>query len=227
MSAGAGCQDIGPSGSPDNHGRDRMRSVSYAAMDVSRRRLLSLAGYAGLAATAGACSTSPRSDSSSSVIAETSAAAPVQRSTGTTTTPTPSTVSRPMLCRDAWGAVPARPGGRSHVLTRMTIHHTAVVLGDNSNAPARLRQHQRYHQERGHGPDAHVAVRRAGRRPARDTTRRIAPGRPARVLPMGERGRSALAARLGDSGFRPAGTRPGPTDPPARVSSGSRRALAT
>ncbi len=28
----------------------------------------------------------------------------------------------------------------------MTIHHTAVVLGDNSNAPARLRQHQHYHQ---------------------------------------------------------------------------------
>ena len=29
----------------------------------------------------------------------------------------------------------------------MTIHHTAVVLGDNSNAPARLRQHQHYHQD--------------------------------------------------------------------------------
>ena len=29
----------------------------------------------------------------------------------------------------------------------MTIHHTAVVLGDNSNAPARLQQHQRYHQD--------------------------------------------------------------------------------
>ncbi|MCV7278339.1 N-acetylmuramoyl-L-alanine amidase [Mycolicibacterium flavescens] len=28
----------------------------------------------------------------------------------------------------------------------MTIHHTAVTLGDNSNAPARLRQHQQYHQ---------------------------------------------------------------------------------
>jgi hypothetical protein len=29
----------------------------------------------------------------------------------------------------------------------MTIHHTAVVLGDNANAPARLRQHQHYHQD--------------------------------------------------------------------------------
>ena len=29
----------------------------------------------------------------------------------------------------------------------MTIHHTAAVLGDNANAPARLRQHQHYHQD--------------------------------------------------------------------------------
>jgi hypothetical protein len=28
----------------------------------------------------------------------------------------------------------------------MTIHHTEVVLGDNSNITSRLRQHQRYHQ---------------------------------------------------------------------------------
>jgi hypothetical protein len=29
----------------------------------------------------------------------------------------------------------------------MTIHHTAVVLGDNANITSRLRQHQRYHQD--------------------------------------------------------------------------------
>ncbi|WP_006246528.1 peptidoglycan recognition protein family protein [Mycolicibacterium tusciae] len=29
----------------------------------------------------------------------------------------------------------------------MTVHHTAVTLGDNRNAPSRLRQHQRYHQD--------------------------------------------------------------------------------
>ncbi|WP_264004176.1 peptidoglycan recognition protein family protein [Mycolicibacterium sphagni] len=28
----------------------------------------------------------------------------------------------------------------------MTLHHSAVVLGDNRNAPARLRQHQQFHQ---------------------------------------------------------------------------------
>ncbi|WP_457148245.1 peptidoglycan recognition protein family protein [Mycobacterium sp. URHB0021] len=29
----------------------------------------------------------------------------------------------------------------------MTIHHTAVFLGDNSNAPGRIRADQRYHQD--------------------------------------------------------------------------------
>lgn len=56
-------------------------------------------------------------------------------------------VSDVILCRDAWGAMPPRPGGTPQTPSRMTIHHTAVVLGDNSNAPARLRQHQRYHQD--------------------------------------------------------------------------------
>ncbi|MCV7232731.1 N-acetylmuramoyl-L-alanine amidase [Mycobacterium branderi] len=55
--------------------------------------------------------------------------------------------SAPLLCRDAWGARPARPGGRRHTITRMTLHHEAVVLGDNRNAPGRLRQDQRYHQD--------------------------------------------------------------------------------
>ncbi|CAJ1501151.1 peptidoglycan recognition family protein [[Mycobacterium] burgundiense] len=52
-----------------------------------------------------------------------------------------------MLCRAAWGAQSAREGGQRHTITEMTLHHTAAVLGDNSNAPARLRQHQQYHQD--------------------------------------------------------------------------------
>ena len=66
-----------------------------------------------------------------------------------TTTPAPEIITSAgqILCRDAWGAGPARPGGTRHTLDRMTIHHTAVVLGDNANAPARLRQHQHYHQD--------------------------------------------------------------------------------
>jgi hypothetical protein len=85
---------------------------------LSRRRLLWLGG-AGLAATVAPIA-SPL----------TSSAAPAHE----------------ILCRTAWGAAAARPGGRTHTLERMTVHHTEVVLGDNANAPARLRQHQRYHQ---------------------------------------------------------------------------------
>ncbi len=65
----------------------------------------------------------------------------------TSAAPTVTPASRVVLCRDAWGANPPRPGGTPHTLDRMTIHHTAAVLGDNSNSPARLRQHQRYHQD--------------------------------------------------------------------------------
>lgn len=46
----------------------------------------------------------------------------------------------------------------------MTLHHTAVVLGDNRLAPSRLRQHQRFHQnDRGWIDIAyHVSVDRNG-----------------------------------------------------------------
>ncbi|WP_234810693.1 N-acetylmuramoyl-L-alanine amidase [Mycolicibacterium fallax] len=69
-----------------------------------------------------------------------------------------------MLCRSAWGAMPPHPGGQPHTITRMTLHHTAAVLGDNSNAPGRLRQHQRFHQgERGWIDIAyHVGIDRNG-----------------------------------------------------------------
>jgi hypothetical protein len=87
---------------------------------LSRRRLLALGG-AGLAASV----------------------APIAAPPTTTAAP----AAREVLCRAAWGAADARPGGRHHTLDRMTVHHTEVVLGDNSNAPARLRQHQRYHQD--------------------------------------------------------------------------------
>ena len=46
----------------------------------------------------------------------------------------------------------------------MTIHHTAAVLGDNRNVTARLRQHQRYHQDEQGWIDIayHVGVDRNG-----------------------------------------------------------------
>lgn len=69
-----------------------------------------------------------------------------------------------LLCRDAWGARPARPGGRRHTVTRLTLHHEAVVLGENRNAPGRLRRDQRYHQDQLGWIDIayHVGVDRDG-----------------------------------------------------------------
>lgn len=69
-----------------------------------------------------------------------------------------------LLCRDAWGARPARPGGIPHTIDRMTIHHSAVALPDNSDIAARLRQHQRYHQDDKGWVDIayHAAVDRRG-----------------------------------------------------------------
>jgi len=69
-----------------------------------------------------------------------------------------------MLCRQAWGARPARAGGRPHTITRMTIHHSAVALPDNRGIVARLQQHQRYHQDDKGWVDIayHAAVDRNG-----------------------------------------------------------------
>ncbi len=111
---------------------------------VSRRQLLGLAGGLGVASVVSACS-SPAATSTTGV-----------RLTTTTSTQ--------LLCRDAWGAQPARSGGRPHTITRMTLHHEAVVLGDNRNAPGRLRQDQHYHQDQLGWVDIayHVAVDRNG-----------------------------------------------------------------
>lgn len=109
---------------------------------VSRRRLLGIAGGAGLAALAAACA----------------APSPGVRLTATGAT------SGVMLCRSAWGARPARPGGRPHTIDRMTLHHSAVALPDNRQIIARLQQHQRYHQDDKGWVDIayHVAVDRRG-----------------------------------------------------------------
>lgn len=140
---------------------------------LSRRRLLQFSGNFGLAATLGACANNI--ESTSTPTAQPTSSTPVLPPERAAVTPlplepTPSATSmiggQPMveICREAWGAAPARPGGQPHTITRMTLHHTAVVLGDNRYAPSRLRQHQRYHQgERGWIDIAyHVGVDRNG-----------------------------------------------------------------
>lgn len=117
---------------------------------LSRRRLLALAGCA---AALSACSTTA-----------TPAPAPQTQSPVPPSTASPPRTSAVLLCREAWGARPARPGGIPHTINRMTIHHTAVVLADNRTIASRLRQHQRFHQdERGWIDIAyHVGVDRDG-----------------------------------------------------------------
>ena len=140
---------------------------------ISRRRLLWLAGSAGTAAAVSGCALwdhpTPQSTPTPATpmsptapparLAENPTAAPM-----TSTAPAVSPASQVVLCRDAWGANPPRPGGTLHTPSRMTIHHTAAFLGDNTNAPARLRQHQHYHQDTQNWIDIayHLSVDRNG-----------------------------------------------------------------
>ena len=130
---------------------------------VSRRQLLQVAGGLGVASLVGACASKPLLDSAptrgwgqpSPNLAATDSIS---------TSPAPNAASAELLCRDAWGAQPARPGGKPHSITRMTLHHEAVVLGENRNAPGRLRQDQHYHQDQKGWIDIayHVGVDRNG-----------------------------------------------------------------
>ncbi|WP_243410729.1 N-acetylmuramoyl-L-alanine amidase [Mycobacterium kansasii] len=126
---------------------------------VNRRRLLSLAGGLGVSAMIDACSHAPAQDSASAHANDPSkppapnggAPTPI----GTTPSseaptfvpPAPRPAAAQLLCRDSWGARPALPGGRPNPITRATVHHSATVLGANSNAPSRFRQDQLYHQD--------------------------------------------------------------------------------
>src|SRR5215212_3850137 len=126
-----------------------------SSSEISRRRLLRLAGTAGLTvAAAGACSTEPTAGPSSAQPPRSARPAAPVPSALAGPAPAPAAPPLPpvqpasnvMLCRTSWGAAPPIAGGTPHVPSFMTVHHTAVVLGDNANAPARLRQHQQYHQ---------------------------------------------------------------------------------
>jgi N-acetylmuramoyl-L-alanine amidase len=146
----------------------------------SRRLLLRLAGGVGLVSIVSACSsktpidsvsasaTGPRPPSSPNPVATSATGASLTESPspGPRISHPPALSTNPalFLCRDAWGARPARLGGRLHSITRMTLHHEGVVLGDNRNAPGRLRQDQQYHQDQRGWIDIayHVGVDRNG-----------------------------------------------------------------
>lgn len=52
-----------------------------------------------------------------------------------------------VICRSAWGAAEPLASFTTHTLEWLTVHHTAVELDDNTGAPARVRAHQRFHQQ--------------------------------------------------------------------------------
>jgi hypothetical protein len=147
-----------------------IRPAADRSLRVSRRQLIGLAAGAGAAALS-ACS-APNRELDSHPAETTTRTSTPQPSTpaaappAVVTAPTvgPVSASAVLLCRDAWGAQPARPGGKPHTITRMTLHHSAVVLGDNRNIISRLRQDQRYHQDQLGWIDIayHVGVDRNG-----------------------------------------------------------------
>jgi hypothetical protein len=68
-----------------------------------------------------------------------------------------------VICRRAWGAEEPTGKFRRHRIRRLTVHHSGVVLTDNTEAPARFRSHQASHQARG-WPDIayHLLIDRNG-----------------------------------------------------------------
>jgi len=135
---------------------------------LSRRKLLELTGYAGAAAALTACSNANPArtpEASASPAAETSPPAPTPRpAPALPAMPVTPVASKPLLCREAWSAAPIRPGGIEQIPNRLTLHHSAVNFDDNRTIAARLRQHQRYHQDDQGWIDIayHVAVDRKG-----------------------------------------------------------------
>lgn len=130
---------------------------------LSRRRALWLAGAAGLGAVSACATRGSEPPTTESTAAAPPPVAPAPAAPPSIAPPTPA-VHATTFCRDSWGAAPPLPGGRPHTITRLTLHHTAVTLGDNSNAPARLRQHQAFHQNQRGWIDIayHVSVDRDG-----------------------------------------------------------------
>ncbi len=134
------------------------------AESADRRRFLVMLGSAAVAFVAAACgvksdeaavaqsSVAPTTTPPTTAPASTTAGATTTSSTTTTTTTTttdPPAAAIQVICKEAWGAQPVAGGFREHQIDQITVHHTAVLLEDNQDAPTRARQHQAYHQSLG------------------------------------------------------------------------------
>ena len=108
-----------------------------------------------------AAETSIAATTTTSTLTETTVPAATTTVVATEAVPaaTPQAAVLGSLCRDAWGATAVGSNVVPHTIDRLTVHHTASFLNDNSQAPSRLRSHQAYHKSLG-WPDLayHVAV---------------------------------------------------------------------
>lgn len=69
------------------------------------------------------------------------------------------------MSRAEWGAREPQGEFTEHTIVRMTVHHTAAYLATSADAPAKVRQHQRYHMDDKGWPDIayHFIIDSAGR----------------------------------------------------------------
>lgn len=129
---------------------------------LTRRRFLTLslavfgagaAGWLAKAASDAAPPTTLAAGLSTTTSATTSTPEPAPITTTKEPAPPTTTTWPPgaavVVCRDAWRAAPPAAEFEPHTINQITVHHTAVVLEANTNAPDQVRQHQQYHQSRG------------------------------------------------------------------------------
>jgi hypothetical protein len=97
-----------------------------------------------------AVATLPNTELQAAAPSTTTPAASTTSEASPSTEPTPTTtpvVDVPVICREAWGALPPVGEMVVHTIQRLTVHHTAAFIEDPSLAPGQLRAHQQFHQQ--------------------------------------------------------------------------------
>ena len=133
--------------------RRRFLTGLSAGLGVGTVGVLSWLGSRGNGVAGGtsATSTPPSASPPSATTPPTSTTTPPPTTTtspATTQPPVESVVVIPVICRESWGAQPPIGDFVPHEIDQITVHHTAVLLADDTDAPGRVRQHQAFHQSR-------------------------------------------------------------------------------
>ena len=134
-------------------------TATTSGTEVAGTTVTTAGGSDASGATAGSGSGGATSSSSATTSATTTTTG------GTTTTTGPGgALALVVLEKASWSETPDASGFRvQDQITAITIHHTAVTLGDNRDAPDRFRQHEAYHRSQG-WPDIayHLLIDRNG-----------------------------------------------------------------